>query len=216
MKGLLRTEFCLTGGRIMLCILFGSGLLMPLLPSFCILCYTWLLTMLAAAAPLFASTVRYRSRLNRYMLTLPYSRAQTVNARYLYYLSAALLCAAWLILLYAFLRLRADTARFSMTYGKLLPMQCRMMLLGLSFILPCSLFCDRFEKNRMGVLAFMLYEFVFLGKMFVDLLDLVNSGSDSSAAELKRMPLLIPGFAVSWCISRAVYCGGFRRKEASE
>ena len=214
MKGLLRTEHHMGGGQISFCSGLAAGILALFLPESFMLGVRWGLTLLPPVMSLVAAQNRLKCRWNRYLLMLPYSRRTVVLSRYLYYLTAALGSAVWMLLLSS---LFGTLRHGDMSEDFLIcsAVRCiRLMLFTLALTLPLSVLMDRFEKQWLYGLGIALFPFLFFGFIYLSLTGLEPEMDITAFILLKCGIIHLLILAVSFGISLAAYCGGFRRKEA--
>ena len=216
MKALLRTEYMLSGGYITFCCALGCGILMPFLPGFFLLMYSSMLSVLLMILPQIISQMRMKSGLHRYSLVLPYSRRQTVHARYLFYLTLAAVVILWALLLYGLHALLHPNIEPVPQDTAILFLRIALLPIGLAVVLPLTLAAERFDKKALLAINYVLFYFgimwYFGGILLTSLLntDLKLTAANFGLGVLAVLLIL----AVSFGISLAAYCGGFRRKGA--
>ena len=220
MKALLRTELYTAGGLRLLGIFFGIGLLTPFLPPYFLMIYAAVVVLMLPLAAEFSAVLRMRSRFDCYALNLPYRRTQIVDARYVFYLLTAAVFSVWIFVLdKLFFVVHADfEAGFIRQEQSCVLLLIAALLTALAINLPFTVLAGRFGKPWMLSIGICLTYFgfiqFFLG--FMILRYITETHPVPTAAETRNSALLLLLIlTVSWLISRAAFCCGFKRKEAS-
>ena len=146
MKALLYLEYILTGGKKLYGIILGIGLLTTVLPPACLMFYILAGTLLLTLAPQLMSLQRLKGHFDRYALTLPYSRFETVAARYLFYLAAAVCFTVWITVLFAlFFLFHPDSALNGYLFVVLY--LAAHLFGGIAIILPLTFLAERISMG---------------------------------------------------------------------
>ena len=214
MKALLTTEHRLANGQINLCVLLAAGILALFLSEYFMIGVQWGLTLLLPATPLIAAQHRLKCRWNRYLLMLPYSRRTVVLSRYLYYLTAALGSAVWLLLLCSLISMFRYTDMPDGFLFRSAVMSLGLILFILALTLPLSFLIDRFEVLWLYGIGIAIFPALFFGSVLMTVMRMFTDPKITASGILKGGVILLLLHAVSLGISLAAYCGGFRRKEA--
>ena len=218
MKALIHLEYIMTGGYRLYGIVLGIGLLMTFLPPAFLMFYFLAGILLLSLTPQLMCQQRLKGRFERYVLTLPCSRLETVAARYLFYLAAAACFAVWMLLLFAlFFLFHRDSVLNGCQYV-VLYLTARL-LSGIALILPLTFLAERIGKPWPLSFCIVIIYAGFL-QIVIAALFMIPSVSSTIALfpEEKRLLTLGPPFLllISWLLSRAFYCCGFKRKKVTE
>lgn len=218
MKALLYLEYIMTGGKKLYGIILGIGLLTTVLPPAFLMFYIFAGILLLALAPQLMSLQRLKGHFDRYTLTLPYSRFETVAARYLFYLAAAACFTVWITLLFAlFFVIHRDSVMNGYLFVVLY--LAAHLFGGIALILPLTFLAERIGSTwPLGISYIIIY--AGLLKIVILAIFLIPT-ADSTVIffpEEKMLTLLGPPFLLllSWLLSRAFYCCGFKQKKVIE
>lgn len=218
MKALLYLEYIMTGGKKLYGIILGIGLLTTVLPPACLMFYILAGTLLLTLAPQLMSLQRLKGHFDRYALTLPYSRFETVAARYLFYLAAAVCFTVWITVLFAlFFLFHPDSALNGYLFVVLY--LAAHLFGGIAIILPLTFLAERLSKSWLLSLGYILIYTGFLRIILMAILMIPSfGGTVTFSPEEKMLVTLGPPFLllISWLLSRAFYCCGFKRKKVTE
>ncbi|MBR3418953.1 MAG: ABC-2 transporter permease [Oscillospiraceae bacterium] len=218
MKALLYLEYILTGGKKLYGIILGIGLLTTVLPPACLMFYILAGTLLLTLAPQLMSLQRLKGHFDRYALTLPYSRFETVAARYLFYLAAAVCFTVWITVLFAlFFLFHPDSALNGYLFVVLY--LAAHLFGGIAIILPLTFLAERISMGWPLSLSYFIIYAGFLRTVIMSFF--INPFADGAVIffpEEKMLVTLGPPFLllISWLLSRAFYCCGFKRKKVTE
>ena len=212
MKALLCLEYFMTGGKRVYCTVLGIGLLTPFLPPYFLMFYLIAGILLLALTPQIISQQRLKGRFHRYVLTLPYRRTEIIAARYLFYLAAAVCFSVWMLLLFAlFFLFHRDYALTGYPYVILY--LAAHLLSGIALILPLTFLAERISRTWPLSLCIIVIYAGFLRLTIMAIFMIPTAGSTVTFSPEEKLlltlgpPMLL---LISWLISRAVYCCGFK------
>lgn len=217
MKALLHLEYIMTGGKKLYGIILGIGLLMTVLPSFFLLLYILAGNLLLVFAPVMMSLNRLKGHFDRYALTLPCSRFETVAARYLFYLGTALCFTVWITVLFAlFFLFHPDSALNGYLFVVLY--LAAHLFGGIAIIQPLTFLAERISMGWPLSLSYFIIYAGFLRTVIMSFfINPFAGGAVIFFPEEMRLITLGPLFLllISWLLSRAFYCCGFKRKKVT-
>ena len=206
MKALLRKEFYLLGGRKPIVILLLITAVFALLPLYVFMGYSFLLVILLLTIPSILHNKSFACRWNQYADTLPLTRAQLIDARYLtvYFL---ILGGTLIILLLSLLNGLLYEPEFTARFRPAILIFGAGICIYAALALPFSCISERLNNRIPAIIGSVILTVVFMvvvPRLLIFLIDDMPDPAHRFSALYVWLLLTAAISTVSWLITRCI------------